>query len=331
MNRRPFLRVLASLLAIFAIGLVAEVGARHMIPAHKKFHPATKSEDSDQRGIFEFHAKLGWLPRPGFDRWVDFPAARIRVISNSEGFRDHEWPTEERAPQWALLGDSQVWGYNVQADQRFSDRLASAYPEIRFRNYGVSGYGTGQEYLLYLEYVRHRRLDGVILLFGDNDRANNTRRITRAGYARPQFDVEGSRLLLEESAVPDLNPSLVKIPWYRSHLWDAVRYRATRRLARLTRQDPTHLILSEFRSAVAHDGADFLVVIESEDASLRELCERLGVPVLELGQMLTAARRENQVEFSAEDGRHWTPFGHQKVAEAIAAFAEPRLRGSTAP
>ncbi len=325
MNRRRLFRVLAAFLLSALLISLGEAGARLLIPAYKKYHPEASSGDDGQRILFEYHPSLGWIPKPNLDSWIDFPAARIRVTSNSEGFRDEEWESGDRRPHWVILGDSQVWGYNVRADQRFSDRLASKYPEIRFHNYGVSGYGTAQEYLLYLDFVRRRQPDGVLLLFGDNDRSNNASQITRAGYARPRYRIERDELVLENATVPDLDPSRIQIPWYRSHLWDALRYRRNRIVDRLTRRDPSHRIIRELAAAVRLDGSDFVVVVETKDAGILELCGRIEVPILELGSALERGRAERPIEFSEQEGRHWTPFGHERVAEAISAFVESIL------
>lgn len=325
MNQRLLFGVLSAFLLLSALVAVGEVSARFLIPAYKKYHPEAIASDNDQRTLFEYHPSLGWIPKPNLDSWINFPAALIRVTSNSEGFRDEEWESKGLRSHWVILGDSQVWGYNVQAEQRFSNRLSLKYPEIRFHNYGVSGYGTAQEYLLYLDFVRRRHPDGVLILFGGNDRSNNTRAITRAGYARPRYRIERDELILENAIVPDLEPSRGQIPWHRSHLWDALRYRRQRIIEQLTRRDPSHHILRELAAAVRHDGGDFIVVVETEDAGIRELCERIEVPILELGSILERARAERPIQYSEEKGRHWTPFGHERVAEAISAFAESIL------
>lgn len=328
---------LVGLLVVMGIALVGETVARLSISSlHKMGHPVLRDGNRDQRSLFQYSRQLGWLPTANIDRSVEFPAARVRVKSNREGFREREWDIEDERRRWVILGDSQVWGYNVEADARFSDILQGLRPEVSFHNYGVSGYGTAQEYLLYLNAVRPRRPFGVILLFGNNDRANNVRKVSASGYARPRFVRSEQGWHLEDTIVPNLDPAGLVLSPYRSHLWDAIRYRWDRVTHGLSSRDPTHAILRKIVEAVRGDGSELIVLIESEDVGVRDLCVEMRVPVLELGSVLESAREYAPVDYPREKGMHWTPWGHATVAEAVsnimfpeedAEGPEPALRG----
>src|SRR5882724_7684701 len=94
---------------------------------------------------FRHDAELGWLPQPGTTTNVALPR-ELTIRNNSLGLRDVEF--ERGKPAILVLGDSNVWGYNVHDDERFTNLLRPHLPAYAVVNAGVSGYGTDQEYLL---------------------------------------------------------------------------------------------------------------------------------------------------------------------------------------
>src|SRR4051794_33322557 len=96
--------------------------------------------------IYNYDAELGWFPVPNSDG--SFTGMRtIRVRHNSLGLRDVE-PDAAPKPTIAFFGDSFVWGYDAEQNERFTEILRAKMPEQRIVNAGVTAYGTDQEYLL---------------------------------------------------------------------------------------------------------------------------------------------------------------------------------------
>ena len=107
---------------------------------------------------------------------------------NSLGLRDIEHNAERR-PNIMFVGDSFVWGYDVEARDRFTERLREQLSSARIINAGVPGYGTDQEYLLLNRIWNVTRPDVVVLIFcSNNDRADNSSNLRYAGYLKPYFD-----------------------------------------------------------------------------------------------------------------------------------------------
>jgi len=70
-----------------------------------------------------------------------------------------------------FLGDSFTYGYDAEADERFSDLLQEALPQYGMVNAGVSGYGTDQQFLLMNRLWKEIHPKYVVLTFCvDNDR-----------------------------------------------------------------------------------------------------------------------------------------------------------------
>lgn len=100
---------------------------------------------------------------------------------NSSGLLDRERPLTKPPGIFriAVFGDSFTEGMQVSKENRFTslleDKLNSKGPQkFEVLNCGMSGYGTGQEYLLYLTKIRTFRPDVVILCVNEWDVDKNT-------------------------------------------------------------------------------------------------------------------------------------------------------------
>src|SRR3954465_13566057 len=95
--------------------------------------------------IYNYDAELGWFPVPNSE--VSFTGIpTIKGRHNSMGFRDIE-PAATPKPTIAFIGDSFVWGYDAEQNERFTELLREKMPVQKIVNAGVTAYGTDQEYL----------------------------------------------------------------------------------------------------------------------------------------------------------------------------------------
>lgn len=135
-------------------------------------------------------ALLGKALRPGF-RGTQSREGYARVKINSAGFRDIERPLTkpEGLYRIAVLGDSYVEAMHVPLDATFGQRLErmlNSQPPIggpaayEVLNFGVSGYGTAQELILFRIRVAAYKPDLVILAFyPGNDIVDNHPKLAR--------------------------------------------------------------------------------------------------------------------------------------------------------
>lgn len=112
-------RVIAAALTVLVAGCIA-LGLMEGLT--RLFFPAF-----DPSGRFEFRHKAGplWLGQPGVaQRQVkntgDYDVA-VRI--NRHGLRDTRDIAEATAGDLVVVGDSFAWGWGVEAEERFSDRL----------------------------------------------------------------------------------------------------------------------------------------------------------------------------------------------------------------
>jgi lysophospholipase L1-like esterase len=151
--------------AVFTVAcLLLLEGAVRVVSAF--FHPK----------MMELDSRLGWRHRPNVQRtFTNASGERFLVVQNAHGLRgrDHESGRRRAGARVLVLGDSFMEGVQVGEDEVFAARLEKALPGSEVLNAGVGGYGTVQEYL----YLRDEGLghdpDAVVLMFYDNDLADN--------------------------------------------------------------------------------------------------------------------------------------------------------------
>jgi hypothetical protein len=125
------------------------------------------------------HPVLGWSLEAGAS-YMTYVPQPIRVVYNSDGWRDYERPERPgQTTRIAVLGDSFIEAYSVDLEDAFTSRLETlageSGREVEVLNFGVGGYGTLQEYLVFTEVAR-RYEPSLVLLgfhFGNDVRNNN--------------------------------------------------------------------------------------------------------------------------------------------------------------
>lgn len=148
-------------------------------------------------------ASLGWSFRPGVEGWSTHEdTAYVRI--NRSGFRGGDWTERPAAGTWriAVLGDSYTDSTNLSAERSLTGRIEthlSACPVLAGRrveilNFGVSGYGTAQQYLQLQQRVASFHPDMVLLAFyTGNDVADNSRPLSvSTNIMKPFFVVRPS-------------------------------------------------------------------------------------------------------------------------------------------
>jgi hypothetical protein len=148
---------------------------------------------------------LGWVPAPGaHGRWRREGDADVAITEH--GFRGVPIPAgrpERDTLRIALVGDSYVEARQVALEDSLGGRLGGdlascATTPVEVLAFGVSGYGTAQEYLLYRERIAAYHPDLVVLAFlSGNDVADNHPALQGSQSTRPFFAVgpEGSLVL----------------------------------------------------------------------------------------------------------------------------------------
>lgn len=261
---------------------------------------------------YRYDAELGWMPVPGPSPDVT-NARTVHVSHNSLGLRDTEFVPDGR-PTIMFLGDSFVWGLDVEANERFTDLLRLRLPGTKILAAGVSGYGTDQEYLL-LKRLWPQVKPAVVMLIvcTDNDRQDNSTNIRYEDYQKPYFTAgPDGALVLQGVPVPKSRLQAIKEDWWVRHSWllrlgDAAYLKLMHPV--LFVPDPTEKLIDLIRDFVEANGAKFLVGLQNTDPALVQHLQEKHIPF--------AAFDGADAYTGAHVGNHWTPAGQKLVAERV--------------
>ena len=128
---------------------------------------------------FEYDPATGWAGRANAAARFVTSSFDVEITHGPDGFRtsaDGDGGKRDLGDKviWCL-GDSCVWGWGVSDGQTFVDVLnRNPDDNRRFRNLGVTGFGTLQEYLLLEKLLASESPpDQVLVTFCGNDLADN--------------------------------------------------------------------------------------------------------------------------------------------------------------
>jgi hypothetical protein len=198
MAHSQWLQKLTLLLTSSALALL--VGEVVLRVAGVRFH--------SQQYFTALDFNLGWVGRSGAEGWY-FDEGEAYVRINRDGVRDREHSIAKppAAVRIAVLGDSFTEALQVPKEKTFwsvMERDLSSCPQLGQKrtvealNFGVSGYGTGQELLMLRQKVWKYSPDVVLLaFFAGNDLADNYRPLSSHSKQAPYFVYEGDRLILD--------------------------------------------------------------------------------------------------------------------------------------
>jgi hypothetical protein len=169
----------------------------------------TQIVNENEFGFYEYDPVLGWKGLSNAEGTLITTESETEVRVNSVGLRDQEYDLTkpDGVTRIAVLGDSFVWGYGVEQDENFPAMLetqlnTAGYP-VEVLNFGLTGYGTDQHYLAYLEQARAYEPDIVILAFYEND-VLEVANFSMYGYPKPFFELlENGELNLINVPVPE--------------------------------------------------------------------------------------------------------------------------------
>lgn len=275
----------------------------------------------DERNLtYRYDNTLGWFPIENSSK-VFYGCRRITVKHNSYGFRDHEYG-EKIKPRIVFLGDSFVWGYDAEEGERFTDRLQVSIPDREILNFGVSGYGTDQEYLLLKQRFSHFKPDVVFLIVNETDYwYNNTNNYH--GYYKPYFAIEDGVLTVKGIPVPK-SANYYHVEYYdlfsNSYLFRAIfkLYSVFFMPESVKVPDPTIEIIHDMKRFVEEQGGRFFIglggIRNDKYSELVSFCQKHAIGYVDLDL-------ENTPTYKIQGcGFHWTPTGNHVVAMKIYDF-----------
>jgi GDSL-like Lipase/Acylhydrolase family len=281
---------------------------------------------------FQFDPELGWVPAPNAATQQTSGNRTISVRHNGLGLRERE--LGDIAPdRFLFLGDSFTYGYDAEANERFSDLLQKALPQYGMVNAGVSGYGTDQQFLLMKRLWNDVNPKYVVLTFCvDNDRDDNTSSYRYRKYYKPYFvrTGEGEWQVRGDPLPRPTRDAATGSAWLERFalarfVIDA--YRALRNREIIV-PDPTEDLIGMMRRTVEARGARLVVGLQRHEPRLETYLRAQKIPYTTF----------DEAPGYPVAGWHWTPEGNAVVAKKyLALFAEigvpsdPRQASSAPP
>lgn len=140
-------RRLANLGLVLAGSIVALVTAEvavRMFAPHARDHVVPS-------GMFEIDRELGWALAANWSGVHRSRYFEAEYRSNQLGFRDNERGIGRSRGRYRIVvyGDSQVFGWGLSPEERFTNILETRLGELELWNVAVPGYGLGQEVIVY--------------------------------------------------------------------------------------------------------------------------------------------------------------------------------------
>jgi hypothetical protein len=229
--------VLVAIFGIIVALLVLEIGLR-LIPQAQL--DALVERSSQRLALYRLDPRIGWSLKPEGETVITTRDDRsIPIQINSLGLRDTEHPYQKPPGVFRILmlGDSFTEALDVKLEESYpylveqclTDRLNMPVEVI---NAGVSGYGTPEEYLFYInEGVKYQPDLVVWMLYTGNDFTDLFRNLeTRlvAGFGGYQFRLDAGKL--EKTWVSWAYPHNENVTWPElllrrySRVWRVLAY-----------------------------------------------------------------------------------------------------------
>jgi hypothetical protein len=152
----------------------------------------------------EHDVLLGWVNLPNVDL-PDMYGPGVAVRTNAQRFRnDYDFTHAVPAGRTRIIcsGDSFTFGYGVDNDDTWCERLVALDPRLETVNMGLGGYGVDQAYLWYMRdgTALDHDLHLFVFLTDDFRRMRSDRFM---GYGKPFLDVRNDSLVVANLPVPE--------------------------------------------------------------------------------------------------------------------------------
>lgn len=302
---------ISTLITIFVIEMAMQFYVYGVAKRGKRFHP---------------DVKLGWVLKPELSLKMRNANGELFLIETSEeGYRDIRKKVSIGNSKCIVLGDSFAFGEGVNIEDRFDAYLSDEFGQYcEFRNLGVPGYGTDQEYILFLQVLdKMKKGDVVILLTYANDFYDILRK-RFSGRAKPWIQINNSLLKINP---PEFG--VMEVLRDKSYLLAFIFSKLERKQGEYDDRDVIYAaklykkIVEELKNESNERGARLYLAFHGlrnierrHDAVINNafdsLCGKDGIVCIPLDDDL---KKASDVPY-LDDG-HWNQLGHQIVGESI--------------
>jgi hypothetical protein len=282
-----------------------------------------------------FDATLGWLPQPNY-RSESIQTNALGIRAN----REYDFDNLGDKKRIVFIGDSYTWGERtwnqaIYNHETFVAQLENLLTGVETINLGVHGWGTDQQLLYLQQFGFQFEPDLVVLGFFEGDMPRNI--VNFFGYMKPRFELENGRLTLMPN--PILEPEKLlerEFDMPRSYLF-ALIVKGVNHILNKTKLRPlkkreewmvTEAIFDQIKKECENRGSEFILVNiplgvhekpSPVESAVSDWAERTKTHYVGLREAFDSLPEADKTKIY--DG-HFTPFGHQVTANAIASLIE---------
>ncbi len=200
----------------FILFILMEIAAR-------SFYSSTPPLKERER-FCVYDPEIGWRNKPGASGNLQSQDFNVQIQINSQGLREEEEFSLEKPAgiyRIAILGDSFTWGFGVEAHETYAKLLEKEIKGTQVLNFGCSGYGQDQSYLLVKKQVLLYKPDLILVMIHTASDFENNASFFQYGFYKPLFTFRNEQLVLENVPVPHptLGTKLNAWLFERSVLW----------------------------------------------------------------------------------------------------------------
>lgn len=323
---RTFALFAATLLLCLALGeIVLRVAG--VAPPPVGTQPA--APDAAGFGWAEPDAAVGWLNRPGVQRWIPPNDAPMTFLADH---RRASWSGDRAGARVLLVGCSFSAGLGVADADTFAWRLNDALPALRVENHATSGWSTWQslrrtEQLLAQGGERPALV--VYAYIGNHDQRNVSRyewleglETTRPGthLVPPHVTLEGDALVEHPLAILEPWPLEGRSAWLT--LAHDLALRVQYRRSKEVRRRATEQLLLRFDATLRAAGTPLLVALLADvdaDSALPRFLDTHGVAYVDC--QLPGWRKDDALHLANDV--HPSPLAHERWAACLTPALAP--------
>lgn len=296
------------------------------------------------------HPLLGWKPTPNFvdgredSLMTENGETRVFVLDsryNSMGMRSMKEYSKSKPKgifRVSILGDSSTHGVDVTQPFSYPAMLEKLAKNTEVLNFGVSGYGVDQMYLMFLNETLGFENDAVIMgIFIDDVRRSGH---ACKDYLKPKFVIEENKLKLTNTPIPALQEFLEGYErpaiesYFIKHLLSKIYYINLRERKYDEGFSIASLILDDMKKITNEKKMFFMVAILSPNdetelmkemrLKLRKLLEGKEIEYIDSIDVFDGAYKGPYRNFNLYVSGHFNNLGNALMAQKIKNVLEDK-------
>ena len=207
MGRKGLIKIAQKITLLFGSLIlcffVIEIGYRIFDPF--PYFSNSEITRTEHGTLSTYDSILGWKGIPGAKAELVTNNNKVWISHNQHGFRDieHDYINHTKLAI-AFLGDSFTWGFEVEFDEMFVNRLRDRLPNYEIFNLAHRAYGNDQEFLTFQQWEYNGPLKCVVLVFCENDIIENNSSHCY-GKPKPKYEIVNNELMLTGVPVPKID------------------------------------------------------------------------------------------------------------------------------